>query len=272
MMTNTSLRESSNGEAMNIEKNDLSYLGKEVKVIIDRPIGAEHPKHEGLIYPINYGYAKGLVAGDKEGQDVYILGVDSPVTEIDVVIIAVILRKNDNEDKWVGVPKKLIGTDICYECNIREATHFQEQYYDIKIKALFEKTCGAVIYNGAKEDRKYFLIKNKSGHIGFPKGHVEYGETETETALREVSEETGLDVKLHDSFISEYTFTTLENTIKSCVFFVGEFDMEQAVKIQVEEVIGDWLLPYEEAMSKLNWEQDKAVLKKAEEFLRGNEN
>ncbi|MBE6880296.1 MAG: NUDIX domain-containing protein [Ruminococcaceae bacterium] len=251
-------------------QGDTSYMGKKVTVTMDRPIGTEHPKHPGLIYPINYGYIEGLVAGDGEEQDVYLLGVSEPLEKAECVIIGIIHRLNDNEDKWVAVPEALVGTDICYECNIVHETYFQEQYYKSEVYALYEKTSGAVIYTDDNGERKYFLIKNKSGHIGFPKGHIEYGEKERENALREVYEECGLNVILNDKFRAEYTFRTLENTEKTSVFFLGYFDKEAAVTIQQEEVIGDWLLSYNEAMEKLNWEQDKEILKKAEDFLNDN--
>lgn len=253
-------------------QGDMSYMGKRVTVTMDRPIGTEHPKHPGLIYPINYGYIEGLVAGDGEEQDVYLLGVDKPLEKAECVIIGIIHRLNDNEDKWVAVLPEMVGTEICYECNIIHETHFQEQYYDSEVYALYEKTSGAVIYTDDEGVRKYFLIKNKSGHIGFPKGHIEYGETERENALREVYEECGLKVILNDEFRTEYTFRTLENTEKTCAFYLGYFDKKAAVTIQQEEVIGDWLLTYDEAMEKLNWEQDREVLRKAEAFLcNGNE-
>ena len=250
-----------------IEKGDKSYIGKSVTVTVDRPIGTPHPKHPDIIYPINYGYVEGLVAGDGEEQDVYILGIDKPVDTAECVIIAVVMREDDNEDKWVGVPAELVGSELCYECNIVHAVHFQEQFYKSEVFALCEKTAGAVTYTGEGKDRRYFLIKNNSGHIGFPKGHVEYGESERETALREVFEECGLNVILSDDFRAEYTFRTLDETDKTSVFFAGYFDKDAAVKIQQEEVIGDWLLSYEDAMNKLNWEQDREILRKAEEFL-----
>ena len=117
-----------------IQKGDLSCLEKTYTVTIDRPIGAEHPKHDGIKYPINYGYIEGLIAGDNEEQDVYILGIDTPVESAEVVIIAVILRSDDNEDKWVGVPKELVGTDICYECNIKKQLNFRNSFTPINAK------------------------------------------------------------------------------------------------------------------------------------------
>ena len=55
------------------------YLGKIVEVVVDRPLGSTHPKHKNIVYPINYGYIEGLMGGDGEEQDAYILGVDDPV-------------------------------------------------------------------------------------------------------------------------------------------------------------------------------------------------
>ena len=159
-----------------IPRGDKSYIGKTVTVTVERPIGAHHPKHPEIIYPINYGYVEGL------------LGVDKPVDKAECVIIATIMRTDDNEDKWVGVPAELVGSELCCECNIVNAVHFQEQFHTAEIFALYEKTCGAVMYTGDGDERRYFLIKNNSGHIGFPKGHIEYGESERETALREVFE------------------------------------------------------------------------------------
>lgn len=76
------------------------YLGKEVKVIIDRPLGSCHPKFD-MIYPINYGYIPNTVAGDGMEIDAYIIGVFEPIEEFEGVVIAVIHRKDDVEEKLV---------------------------------------------------------------------------------------------------------------------------------------------------------------------------
>lgn len=99
---------------------------KELKVVIDRPLGSKHPTHD-FIYEVNYGYVEGIIAPDNEEQDVYVLGVDVPLKEYTGKLIAVIKRKNDIEDKWV-VANKDFSID-----EIKELTHFQEQYFDIEI-------------------------------------------------------------------------------------------------------------------------------------------
>lgn len=255
---------------MNIEKGNLSYLGKAVTVTVDRPIGSSHPNYPDMIYPINYGYIKGITAPDGEEQDAYILGVDEPVSEFTGVVVGIICRENDREDKWVVVPESLLGTSLCWECNIMRAVEFQEKFFKSKLFPKYEKTSGSVLYTSVEGERRYLLVKGKSGHIGFPKGHIEYGETEKENALREIFEETGIKAQLIDGFREEYTFTTLENTIKTGAFFLAHYDYRE-IKRQEEEITEDWLLPYEKAYEKLNWEQDKAVLKAAEKFLTAKE-
>ena len=107
----------------------LSYLGKEVEIKIDRPSGSIHPKHKNIVYPINYGYIEGVIGGDGEELDVYLLGVDIPVTEYKATVIAVIHRLNDNEDKLVAAPRGMTFTKE----QILKSVYFQEQYFKSEI-------------------------------------------------------------------------------------------------------------------------------------------
>ena len=105
-------------------------LGKIVKVIIDRPLGRCHPIYKNLYYSVNYGYIPEIIAGDNEEQDAYVLGIDTAVTEFTGKVIAIVHRKNDNEDKWVVAPKNRFFTKE----EIYKAVNFQEQYFDIEIQ------------------------------------------------------------------------------------------------------------------------------------------
>lgn len=251
-----------------VKKGDISILGKTVSVKIDRPVGTRHPKHEGLVYPINYGFVEGLFAGDGEEQDVYVLGIENkPISSFEGVVIAVIERLDDNEDKWVAVPRELVGTPICYECNIMHEISFQEQFYKSECRALYKKTCGCVMYTELDGERKYLLIENKdSGHIGFPKGHVEYGESELQTAVREVKEETGLCAEPIEGFRVDYSFLIRGIIHKNPVYFVSHYNYS-GERLQEKEISRSWLLNYADAMALLNYEQDKNVLSGAESFL-----
>lgn len=108
-----------------------SYLGQTVRIEIDRPIGYVHKKENySLTYPINYGYIPGVLGGDGEELDVYLLGVDMPVTEYTGEIIGIVHRENDVEDKLVMAPEGVIFT----QNEVAEQVHFQEQYYKTEIE------------------------------------------------------------------------------------------------------------------------------------------
>ncbi len=111
-----------------------SYLGKTVTISIDRSIGSVHPKHDDIIYPINYGFIPNVLGGDGEELDVYLLGVDAPVKEYTARIIGIVHRHNDVEDKLVAAPE---GLNFTVE-EIMEAVRFQEQYYDSGVELLEE--------------------------------------------------------------------------------------------------------------------------------------
>ncbi len=108
------------------------YLGKEVHIEIDRPIGYVHQKKDyALIYPINYGYIPGVLGGDEEELDVYVMGIDMPLSEFDGRIVGIVFRENDVEDKLIAAPE---GHRYTAE-EIAEAIRFQEQYYRTYVKA-----------------------------------------------------------------------------------------------------------------------------------------
>ena len=110
-----------------------AYLGKTVEIHIDRPIGYVHKKQNySLVYPINYGYIPGVLGGDGEELDVYLLGVDKPVETYTARIIAIVYRHNDVEDKLVAVPENYTITKEQIESAIR----FQEQYYDSEVECV----------------------------------------------------------------------------------------------------------------------------------------
>lgn len=112
-----------------------SLLGKVVDITIDRPIGHVHmTKGITLHYTVNYGYLPDIIGGDGEEQDVYILGVDYPLTRFRGRIIGAIRRADDNEDKLVAAPEGMVFTAE----EIREATHFVEKYFDSTIQSVRE--------------------------------------------------------------------------------------------------------------------------------------
>ena len=107
----------------------LSYLGKEVEIKIDRPLGSTHPKHKNIVYSVNYGYIPNVIGGDGEELDAYLLGVNEPVKEYTAKVIAIAHRHNDNEDKLVAAPEGILFTKE----EIANSVAFQEKFFDIEI-------------------------------------------------------------------------------------------------------------------------------------------
>ena len=104
----------------------------------------------------------------------------------------------------------------------------------------YEKSCGAILWRNNNGTREYLLILNRKGnafgHWGFPKGHVEGNETETQTAIREIFEETGLMVVFNgkERFVSHYS--PKPGIEKDAVYFLATVRNKQEVTLQKEEV------------------------------------
>ena len=107
------------------------------------------------------------------------------------------------------------------------------------------------------------------GRWGLPGGLMELGESCEETAVREVREETGLELVQYGDFREEYTYTTREKTVKTGVFFIGHYEYRKP-EIQADEILDDWLLPYGRAMELLNFPEDRELLTQAEKYISEN--
>lgn len=134
-----------------------------------------------------------------------------------------------------------------------------------------EISCGAILFIHENGTRKYLLIREKySGEYGFPKGHMKSGETERETALREVKEETGLNVILQDDFRFVYEHYMARegrpNDKKRNILFLAEFK-EKRFRLQEAEVDDIIFTDFENAMELLQNDAFRRALKEAEEFL-----
>ena len=103
-------------------------LGKKITVLMDRPLGTKHPKHN-FIYPINYGYIPNTLADDGEEVDAYVIGEFEPLESFEGYIVAIIKRKNDVEDKLVVCKQK----DKYTKEQIEALVEFQERFFDTVI-------------------------------------------------------------------------------------------------------------------------------------------
>ena len=193
-----------------------SLLGKRVHVVVDRPIGY---CHNGTVYPVNYGYIPGIFAADGEEQDAYILGITEPLTTFDGQVVGAIRRKNDCEDKLIVAPEWM----VFHQGEIAEAVHFQEQYFDYTVDSLFRKSCGVLPCRKVNGYEEYLIVfQSFSQCWSLPKGHMERGETEVQTALRELYEETGLTAVVDTEKTAAIAYPLSPISKKLVVFFRGE--------------------------------------------------
>ena len=241
-----------------------SYLGKTVDIKIDRPIGCVHKKENySLTYPINYGYIPDVLGGDGEELDVYLLGVNEPVTEYKAQIIGIAHREDDVEDKLIAAPADI----IFYQNEIAEDIHFQEQYYKTTVESIYKKSAGAVVYTVLDGKIKYLLIKSQNGDIGFPKGHIEQGENEETTALREIYEETSIKAELMCDFKAKIEYTMPNGKSKTVIYFTAVYANQMPKHNDGFEHNEYMLLEYDAALNSLTFENMKEILIKANEFI-----
>jgi inorganic pyrophosphatase len=105
------------------------WIGKEVNVVMDRPLGTYHPEKPDMFYTVNYGYLPGTMADDGEEIDAYVLGIDVPVEKFDGKVIAIVARSNDVEDKLV-----VTNGDRSFTADeIMKQIEFQEKYWDSSV-------------------------------------------------------------------------------------------------------------------------------------------
>lgn len=125
-----------------------------------------------------------------------------------------------------------------------------------------EKSCGIVVFDGDK----VLLVFHNLGHYGIPKGHVEKGETEEETAVREVKEETNCDAKIIPGFREVITYSPKPNVMKDVVFFVGEA-LTTDLKPQEEETSDVFFINKSESLKTITHKEEREVLEKAIKFM-----
>ena len=134
-----------------------------------------------------------------------------------------------------------------------------------------EKSCGAIVYKKNKENVEFLLVlQSCTENYSFPKGHVEENETEVETALREIKEETNLDVKIDDSFKEKTTFFVKEkNNYKDLILFLAQ-PISTNIIPQEGEIIDCKWYSYNKAMELLKYPDLKQILTKAFKYINAN--
>lgn len=138
----------------------------------------------------------------------------------------------DNNDEY-------IANYLCEEYNYNEIDD-NLSYTSFPIVKWVEKSCGCVVVN----DDRVLLIRQNDNSIGFPKGHMEIGETEIETAIRETREETGLDVNIISTKKYKIKYYVDEIILKEVTYFLAKpVNPNSKIIVQKSELIDvNWFL------------------------------
>ena len=121
-----------------------------------------------------------------------------------------------------------------------------------------EKSCGAIVIN---KNNKILLVHHNAGHWDFPKGHIENRETEEQSAIREVKEETNIDIIINNKYRYTTSYSPKENVMKEVVYFLAQ-NIDEDKNPQLEEVSEVKWFTFEEAMNTITYENSKEILNK----------
>jgi 8-oxo-dGTP pyrophosphatase MutT (NUDIX family) len=119
-----------------------------------------------------------------------------------------------------------------------------------------EKSCGAIVFN----DNSVLIIEQFQGFFSFPKGHVEGNETEEETAIREVKEETNIDIEIISKKKYKINYKINGNIKKEVVFFIAKATSFK-LKNQENEIISCEWIDKDKVLDKLTYNNIKKVYK-----------
>ena len=133
-----------------------------------------------------------------------------------------------------------------------------------------EKSCGAIVYRKFHGNIELLLIKNQNGgHWSFPKGHVEEGETEEQTAIREIMQETGIEVMLDTSFRRVITYAPKKEITKDVIYFLAKA-VTYDYTPQEEEIAQIKWVEINHAASILSYDNDRQLVVQAKDRIKAS--
>ncbi len=227
-------------------------LGKNVRIEVFGTL-AEKRLYSGFI----------TEKGVKDMRQVYVMTDRELSGTVECVVIAIASAQNRSQTRLVAAPPD----EIFYEPEICSRLMMTTVRFD-KMICMYEKSCGAVVYRYAGRDIvKILLVKNHNGKCWtFPKGHIEKDESEKQTALREIKEETGLTVTIEPNFRQTSVYRPFGKIKKQVVFFLARAN-EAAVSVQQSEIDYYRWVTIDEAMRLCSHENDTKILREVRKRL-----
>ena len=133
----------------------------------------------------------------------------------------------------------------------------------------YEKSCGAVVWRRGNDNKLYILMirHRHGGNRSFPKGHMERGETEYMTAVREVYEETAVQIRINSDFRETVHYSPMPGVEKEVVYFLTETTQVDIKPREGEIAKVEWV-PIEEVERSLTHENDKIIFRAAVQKMR----
>ncbi len=227
-------------------------LGKSVKIEIFGTL-AEKSLYSGFM----------IAEGTRDMRQVYVMSDCALEGVVECMIIAIASSQNKAQTRLVAAP----ADEIFYEPEIRSRLTAKSVHFD-KIICMYEKSCGAVVYrNTPRDGTKILLVKNHNGKCWtFPKGHIEKNESEKQTALREIKEETGLNVIIEPNFRQTSIYRPFGKIKKQVVFFLARAT-DATVSVQPSEIDYYLWVSIEDAMKLCSHENDTKILREVRKRL-----
>lgn len=206
------------------------------------------------------GYTK---IDNTNNKKAYILSHE-PVNEVFKGVVVAIANFDDDEERLIVAPEN----KVYYEPDLRTSLSYLKNTTLNSIKCLYEKSCGGVIFYNGKSNTKILLVKNYNGRYwSFPKGHIEMGETEEQTAIREIKEETDLDVEIKEGFREVSDYCPFGKIQKHVVFFLAQAFTDN-VKVQEEEIAEYIWVDLQQARKICSYDNDLKIIDKAETAIK----